>query len=375
MTHDQRDPREQNPDDESREASEEQAGAADEFETASWPAQDRSDDAPPPPAEPSEMEPAEAEPSAADSLPEEAATPARDSADEEQPHDDAAGGESGPPPSDAEAYEPVSDDTQIGLPAHSVPATEPGESTRCQRCGTENRPGIAFCRNCGQRLVAAGAPTTVERPAAPEGTQACPRCGTHNRAGVAFCQNCGANLRAVEPGYVPPAVPHGREAAPSTVTGGRAILGPIVLLIGAIGVAIAWLLPFPLGSGSLYDRAFGSPDGYGIAFWSAYDAIDGLASQAYFGFAAPSPILVALLVVLAIAGFLRPAPAILQWIGLALAIIWAIGLGTLFVLVEVFGGDAGSLIDILRGLTPGGIIFLLASLIVLIGSLTRFGRG
>ncbi|HET6381169.1 MAG TPA: zinc-ribbon domain-containing protein, partial [candidate division Zixibacteria bacterium] len=112
----------------------------------------------------------------------------------------------GPPPSEVEAYAaPPSVHTEPAMPAHSVPATEPGESTRCPRCGTENRPGISFCRSCGQRLVAAGTPTTVERPAAPEGTQQCPRCGTHNRAGVAFCQNCGANLRAApppEPGYV-----------------------------------------------------------------------------------------------------------------------------------------------------------------------------
>ena len=91
--------------------------------------------------------------------------------------------------------------------AHAVPAGEEaiGESTQCPRCGTENRPGLAFCRNCGQRLVAAGVASTVERPGAPEGTMACPRCGTHNRAGVAFCQNCGANLRGAAPGYVPPA--------------------------------------------------------------------------------------------------------------------------------------------------------------------------
>ena len=85
------------------------------------------------------------------------------------------------------------------------PPAEIGESTQCPRCGTENRPGLAFCRNCGQRLVAAGLAPTVERLGAPEGTLACPRCGTHNRAGVAFCQNCGANLPpAATPGYVPP---------------------------------------------------------------------------------------------------------------------------------------------------------------------------
>jgi hypothetical protein len=377
MTHDEQDPREQRPEDDSSGSTEEQREAADEFETASWPAQDRpADEAVPDGATPPEPSPDEAPP---DEAPwDEEASRTRDEWGE--PVGDLATAEprsdAGPPPSDAEAYEPVPAPVpapeEEALPAHSVPATEPGESTRCQRCGTENRPGIAFCRNCGQRLVAAGAPTTVERPSAPEGTQACPRCGTHNRAGVAFCQNCGANLRAAEPGYVPPAV---SPAGATEAGGGRAILGPIVLLIGAVGIVIAWLLPFPFGPGSLYDRAFGSTDGYGIGFWNAYDGIGGLASQAYFGFAAPAPILVLLLGVLAVAGFLRPAPAILQWIGLAVAVIWAIGLGTLFVVVEIFGGAGGGVIDILRGLTAGGIIFLLASLIVLIGALTRFGRG
>jgi hypothetical protein len=156
---------------------------------------------------------------------------------------------------------------------------------------------------------------------------------------------------------------------------GRAILGPVVLLIGAIGIATAWLLPFPFGAGSLYDRAFGALGGYGIAFWNAYNGIDGLASQAYFGFAGPSPLLVGLLLLLAIGGLLRPAPAIVQLAGLVVALVWAIGLALLFVVVEVIGGPGGTLIDILRALTPGGIIFLLAGLIVVIGALTRVGRG
>jgi len=31
------------------------------------------------------------------------------------------------------------------------------DSIPCRRCGTVNRPGISFCANCGQRLVAAEA--------------------------------------------------------------------------------------------------------------------------------------------------------------------------------------------------------------------------
>jgi hypothetical protein len=261
--------------------------------------------------------------------------------------------------------------------AHSVPATEPGESTLCPRCGTENRPGISFCRNCGQRLVAAGAPTTVERPAPPEGTQACPRCGTHNRAGTAFCQNCGANLRVAAEGYVPPAVavPEGSAAEPvADAPEGRAFLGPVVLLIGAIFLGVAWALPFAIGDASLFEQAFGVA-GYGFGFWSAYDGIAGLADQGYFGFAAPSPILVLLLVLLAIAGVIKRVPGILQLIGLVIALVWAIGLIALFVVVEVLGAGASDLLGIMRVLTPGGIIFMLASLIVVIGAFTRLARG
>ena len=140
-------------------------------------------------------------------------------------------------------------------------------------------------------------------------------------------------------------------------------------------MATGWLLPFALGTGSLYDRAFGDPAGYGIAFWSGYDQISGLASQAYFGFAAPVPILVALLVVLAVAGIVRATPGLLQVIGLVIALVWALGLLILFVVVEVLGSEAGDLLGMLAGLSPAGIIFALSSLIVIIGTLTRFGRG
>jgi len=323
--------------------------AEDEFETASWPSQDAAA-----PAEPDESEAVQPEPTIAEPEPEL---------------------EPGPPPPDVEAYASLAPTPAPAMEAHSVPATEPGESTLCPRCGTENRPGIAFCRNCGQRLVAAGAPVTVERPEPPDGTQACPRCGTHNRTGVAFCQNCGANLRAAAIGAHVDDRPAATAPAERAAGAGRAVLGPVVLLIGAIGIASAWLLPFPFGTGSLYDRAFGSADGYRIAFWNAYQQVDGLASQAYFGFAAPAPLLVGLLVLLAIGGFLRPAPAILQLVGLVVALMWAIGLAVLFVVVEVFGGPGGTLIDVLRALSPAGIIFLLAGLIVVIGALTRVGRG
>ena len=290
--------------------------------------------------------------------------------------------EPAPPPSEVEAYEaePGQGRDEQATTAHSVPATGIGESTLCPRCGTENRPGLAFCQNCGQRLVAAGVAATVDRPGPPEGTQACPRCGTHNRAGTAFCQNCGANLRATgaasaaDAGYLPPSVDAEPDREQVEQPRAHALLGPIVLIIAAIGLATAWLLPFPFGSGSLFERGFG-PGGYGAAFWADYPNVSGgPAEQAYFAFAAAVPILVLLLLVLAIGGIVRARPGMWQSIGLLVALLWSIGLVAGFVMVELVGGLGGSLADLLRGLTPGGIIFFLASLIVLIGTLTRFGR-
>jgi Double zinc ribbon len=273
----------------------------------------------------------------------------------------------GPPSADAEAYlaPPPPVQAKEATQAHAVPATPLGEGTKCPRCGTENRPGISFCSNCGQRLIAPGAPVAVARPAAPEGTQTCPRCGTLNRSGVPFCGNCGANLRP------------SAEAAPAepSTERRRAILGPVVLLIGAIGIVTAWLLPFQFGAGSLWERSFGSAGGYGVAFWQNYSsASGGLQAQAYFGAAAPAPILAALLVLLAAGGVVRARPALLQRIGLTISLVWAIALGALFVAVELIGGPDGDLLDVLRALSPAGIIFLLSGLIVLIGVLTRFSR-
>ncbi len=272
-------------------------------------------------------------------------------------------------PSDAEAWvvPPPSAPAGDAIAAHPVPATPLSEGTVCPRCGTENRPGIAFCRSCGQRLMAPGAPAAVERPAPPEGTQACPRCGTHNRAGVAFCQNCGAHLRPADEGVVV------GDGLPAT-TSGRAILGPIVLLIGAAGLLTAWLLPFAFGGASLWDRSFGAPGGYGIAFWAGYPR-GPLTETAYFGLAAAVPILFAILLALAVAGIIRSVPGAVQRAGLLIALVWGLGLTILFLVVELLGGPGGDPVQVLRALSPGGIIFMLAGLIVAIGALTRLWRG
>lgn len=274
-------------------------------------------------------------------------------------------------PSEAEAWvvppQPPAPSPDL-IPAHPVPATPLSEGTTCPRCGTDNRPGIAFCRACGQRLMAPGAPAAVERPSPPEGTQACPRCGTHNRAAVPFCQNCGANLRPSEAGAAA-----AQPAAPTKEAPRRAILGPVVLLIGAAGMATGWLLPFAFGGASLWDRAYGAPGGYGLAFWLGYPQ-GSVLETSYFGLAAPVPILVFLLFDLAVAGLIRAAPGPFQRIGLVVALAWGLGLAALFLIVELFGGPGGDLISVLRGLSPGGIIFMLAGLIVAIGTLTRLWR-
>jgi len=155
---------------------------------------------------------------------------------------------------------------------------------------------------------------------------------------------------------------------------GGAVLGPVVLLIGVIGLVTGYLLPFLYGNGSLFERAYGA-DGYGIAFWNGYPSGGAsLADQVYFGLSAPVPILAVLLVVLAIAGFMRAAPGPLQRIGLVIALVWSIALIVLFAVVEIFGNWNGDLVGLLRELSPAGIIFFLSSLIVLIGTLTRFAR-
>jgi hypothetical protein len=147
----------------------------------------------------------------------------------------------------------------------------------------------------------------------------------------------------------------------------------VVLLIGAAGLLTAWLLPFAFGGASLWDRSFGAPGGYGIGFWQGYPTGQ-LTDAAYFGLAAPTPIMLLILVALAAAGFVRAAPGIAQRIGLGIALAWSLGLAVLFLLVELLGGPGGDLVQVLRSLSPGGIIFLLAGLIVAIGSLTRFWR-
>lgn len=65
--------------------------------------------------------------------------------------------------------------------------------TKCQRCGRENDPSLAYCLDCGTSL----------RPEAPVATAAlCSACGAPIQAGFRFCGGCG---KPVAPGAKAPA--------------------------------------------------------------------------------------------------------------------------------------------------------------------------
>lgn len=59
---------------------------------------------------------------------------------------------------------------------------------KCLSCGFENRSGITFCENCGEKLRLAA------QTGAKANGRACPKCGEKVKTGVKFCQNCGAKI-------------------------------------------------------------------------------------------------------------------------------------------------------------------------------------
>jgi hypothetical protein len=250
----------------------------------------------------------------------------------------------------------------------------------CRRCGTENQLGVSFCASCGQRLVAADE-ATMTRPGNNAESSPCPRCGASNRSGSAFCSECGFNIRlaVTSAGSLPDPSPSPQEedahsGAPPAPSAGRAWLGPLVLAISAAGMATAWLLPFATGDGSLADQAL-SATGYGIAFWTGYPTDAGILQTAYYGVAAPLPILVGLLLVLAAVGIFRASPGRLQRVGLVIAIAWCLAFAVLFVVVEIGSGLGDDLINLLRGLSPAGLIGFLSGVIGAIGGTTRLAGG
>jgi len=54
---------------------------------------------------------------------------------------------------------------------------------RCPHCQFENREGVHYCEECGEKLI-------ISNPSL------CASCGFENREGVKFCEECGAKLAA-----------------------------------------------------------------------------------------------------------------------------------------------------------------------------------
>ena len=67
----------------------------------------------------------------------------------------------------------------------------------CSNCSTDNKPGRAFCVECGTRLAAA-----------------CPNCGSPSEPAEKFCGTCGTPLGGDVPGS-------SAQAGASTGDGGR----------------------------------------------------------------------------------------------------------------------------------------------------------
>jgi hypothetical protein len=86
----------------------------------------------------------------------------------------------------------------------------------CHTCRTVNPPGMQFCKMCGTQLMSAAQPSVPARAPTPGpsvgssgagATQvfACQSCSKPTPAGFVFCQNCGARLEAPSP--APPVIP------------------------------------------------------------------------------------------------------------------------------------------------------------------------
>ncbi len=72
-------------------------------------------------------------------------------------------------------------------------------SGHCSQCGTQNPPGMNFCRQCGNSLATVSPAQAPPAQAAPPpagvgGMQLCPTCGGQTPTGFAFCQQCGTRL-------------------------------------------------------------------------------------------------------------------------------------------------------------------------------------
>ncbi len=110
----------------------------------------------------------------------------------------------------------------------------------CERCGTKNSEGAAFCSGCG-------APLQV-----PAAAVFCPQCGAPGRAGQRFCEGCGAPLaipgapaNVATPAYTPPAQPAQAATVPQRRGGGGRRIAVIVAAL-AVAYVVNLVLAVPL---------------------------------------------------------------------------------------------------------------------------------
>src|SRR5215469_11409717 len=72
----------------------------------------------------------------------------------------------------------------------------------CPHCGTVNRDGSAFCKDCGTTMAP---PADVSfAPVTMTNINLCPNCGAALAPDAAFCGNCGMTAGASPPTAAPP---------------------------------------------------------------------------------------------------------------------------------------------------------------------------
>ena len=111
---------------------------------------------------------------------------------------------------------------------------------KCTNCGRNNRAGVRFCEECGEKLQTLPGGKTIF----------CPNCGAKTRPGALFCENCGEKLtskaipsRGTQPG------PSGSEDDRPRKRGVGLLIGALLLII-VLAAAILLILtrskPLPM---------------------------------------------------------------------------------------------------------------------------------
>jgi hypothetical protein len=85
---------------------------------------------------------------------------------------------------------------ECGTPVQPTnPPTNVAAEPVCPRCNSVNKPGAAFCMNCGSSLSDQNAPAVATAQSQPL-TRQCSACGSEVPANLAFCTNCGQSMQA-----------------------------------------------------------------------------------------------------------------------------------------------------------------------------------